>query len=88
MAQKVRNLCFWKVFQTKLDAVNAMHRMKINFEESARFEVSEHKIKVLGEEVSVWTLLATDYEASWLNTAGYCALYRDIRNAKGVARDE
>jgi hypothetical protein len=88
MAQRVRNLCFWKVFQTKLDAVNAMHKLKINFEETARFDIQPHKITVLGEDVYVYTLVATDYEASWLNTAGYCALYRDIKKAKGVARDE
>lgn len=88
MAPKVRNLCFWRVFQTKLDAVNAANKLKINFEDSARFDILPRSVEVLDQQVEVFILVVTDYEASWMNTAGYCAMYRDIKAAKGVVRDE
>ena len=88
MVKKERSLCFWKIFQTKLDAVNAANKLKINFEHTARFDLLPKVIDVLGQEVTVFVLVVTDYEASWMNTAGYCAMYRDIKAAKGVARDE
>jgi hypothetical protein len=88
VAVRQASLCVWRVYQTQKEASAALEKLKINFESTANFHILTRKIKVLGQEVAVYVLLVTDRESSWLNTAKYCAMYRDIKAAKGVVRDE
>ncbi len=88
MAIKRRSLCCYKIFQTKELAKAFIQSAKINFEKSAKFIILTREVDVGSRQVPVFVVVVTDYEASWLNTAKFYAVRKDIRRSKGEGFDE
>lgn len=78
---KTLSLCCYKVCQTQQQALDEIERIKINFTKTVQFKVVPRTVEVMKQDITVWILVALDYEAPFMNTAEYCKVRKDIVRA-------
>lgn len=88
MVIKHRSLCCYKIFQTKEQAKSFIESAKINFDKTAKFTIHIREVDVARRQVPVFVVVVTDYEASWMRTADFYKVRKDIRRSKGEGFDE